>query len=189
VLLGVPAILALAVAGCGVPVDGAPTVLPKKSVPFGLLAQSAPPSASRAPAPSTVSTQIFLISSSGQLVAVTRDLPFPAPLNAILEALVVGPSNAEAASGLQSAVPSQTQVLGATVSGSVATVDLSGTFAQLVGQPQIEAVAQIVFTATALSGLSEVTFELDGQQVAVPTASGVDVPIATRSEFASMAPT
>ncbi len=185
---GVLAVLVLSVAGCGVPVDSAPTVLPKSSVPFGLLAQSAPSSSPPSPAPRTVSTQIFLISSSGQLVAVTRDIAFPASLTAILEALVAGPTNAEAASGLESAVPTQTQVLSTTVSGAMATVDLSGTFTQLVGQPQIDAVAQIVFTTTVVPGLTEVAFELDGKQVAVPTASGADVPIATRSEFAGMAP-
>lgn len=176
------------VAGCGVPVDHGPTVLSKRSVPFGLLAQSAPATTSPPSAPSTVSTQIFLISSSGQLVAVTRELPFGAPLAIVLDVLVDGPTDAEAVSGLQSAVPSQTQVLGATVSGTIATVDLSGAFTELVGQPQIEAVAQIVFTATGISGITEVDFELDGQQVEVPTATGVDVPVATRPDFASMAP-
>lgn len=187
-LLCALATLAAVASGCGVPVDNSPTVLSKSAVPFNLLAPSPPSNAATSPTPSTVSVEIFLITSSDQLVPVTRDVAFPAPLTAILGAVVDGPTNAESASGLQSAVPAQTQVLAATTSGHLATIDLSGTFAQLVGQPQIDAVAQIVFTVTALPGLSEVAFELDGQQVVVPTASGVDVPIATRSEFASMAP-
>ncbi len=79
----------------------------------------------------------------------------------------------------QSAVPAQTTVLGAVVgAGGVATVNLGGTFGQLVGQAQIQAVAQIVFTATALPGVTGVTFELAGQAVDVPMASGAQVPVA-----------
>jgi hypothetical protein len=176
-------------AACGVPIDSGPTALSRRDVPFGLLAPSAPMSTTTTgPAPVAVSVQIFLLTPSGKLSGVSRDVPFPAPLSAILGALVDGPTNTEAAAGLQSAVPAQTDVLGAAVSGGVATVNLAGTFGQLVGQAQIDAVAQIVFTATALPGVTGVTFELAGQPVDVPTATGVDVPTANRSQFASMAP-
>lgn len=180
--------LAVSTGGCGVPVSGVPTVLSKNAVPFDLLAPSPPTSAAAAPTPSTVSVEIFLINSSGQLVPTTRDLAYPAALGAILGALVDGPTNTESAAGLQSAVPAQTQVLSATTAGHVATVDLSGTFAELVGQSQIDAVAQIVYTVTVLPGLTAVDFELDGQPVDVPTATGAEVPVANQSDFSSMAP-
>jgi hypothetical protein len=57
-----------------------------------------------------------------------------------------------------------------------------------VGQAQIEAVAQIVFTTTALPGVSSVDFELSGQSVEVPVASGAEVPSANRFQFAPLAP-
>jgi spore germination protein GerM len=107
----------------------------------------------------------------------------------VLGVLVRGPTNIEAAEGLSSAVPAQTTVLGAVIgSGGVATVDLGGTFGQLVGQAQIQAVAQIVFTATTLPGVTSVTFELAGQAVDVPVASGAQVPSANRAQFAPLAP-
>jgi spore germination protein GerM len=133
---------------------------------------------------------IFLVTSSGHLVAVARDVPATQEsLAAVLGVLVRGPTNIEAAEGLSSAVPAQTTVLGAVIgSGGVATVDLGGTFGQLVGQAQIQAVAQIVFTATTLPGVTSVTFELAGQAVDVPVASGAQVPSANRAQFAPLAP-
>ena len=190
IVLGLVALAATAVAGCGVPVDQSPTVLPRQGVPFGLLDQSAASTTTTSPgnSPVEVTVQIFLLSPNGHLVAVTRDVPFPAPMTAVLGALVDGPTDAEAANALQGAVPAQTTVVSATVSNGVATIDLGGTFSQLVGQNEIDAVAQVVFTATALAGVTQVAFELDGQAVAVPTAGGADVAVANRSQFASMAP-
>ncbi|MGH9016830.1 MAG: GerMN domain-containing protein [Acidimicrobiales bacterium] len=184
-------VAAVALSACGVPVDRAPTALPRKGVPFGLLR----PSSSSSTATSVVSplesqVQIFLVTSSGHLAPVLRRVrTTEESLTAVLGALVRGPSNVEAAAGLASAVPPQTNVLGASIgTDQVATIDLGGTFGQLVGQAQIEAVAQIVFTATALPGVSGVTFELSGQPVEVPVASGALVPVADSSQFAALAP-
>jgi len=188
-LAGVVVVAGCALSGCGVPVDSAPTALSRSGVPFDLLAPSSPTSTTTSLPPATVGVQIFLVSSSGQLVAADRPVPYPASLSSAVAALIDGPTAAESAASLQSAVPAQTDLLSATISGGIATIDLGGTFGQLVGQAQIDAVAQIVFTATALPGVSDVVFELNGQPVAVPTASGADVPTANRSQFTSMAPT
>jgi hypothetical protein len=188
---GLAVVAVITLAGCGVPVDRAPSALPRGGVPFGLLRPS-PPSTTTTSAPSPVQApvSIFLVASSGHLVAVARELPAAQEsLVTVLEALVRGPTNTEAAAGLSSAVPIQTTVLGAVIgTGGVATVNLGGTFGQLVGQAQIEAVAQIVFTTTALPGVSSVDFELSGQSVEVPVASGAEVPSANRFQFAPLAP-
>jgi hypothetical protein len=179
-------------AGCGVPVDRTPSALPRKDIPFGLLAPSAP-TTTTTPPPSEAQNpvSIFLVDSSGHLQAVAREVPAAEDSVAgVLGLLVRGPSNAETLAGLESAVPAQTTVLGAVVgSTGLATVNLGGsTFGQLVGQAQIQAVAQIVFTASALPGVSDVAFELAGQAVDVPVASGAQVPVANRSDFAGLAP-
>ena len=181
----------LLLVGCGVPIDKGPTALARSGVPFGLLDPSTVPTTTTAPNPTpvTVSVQIYLLDPAGQLVAVERQVPVPAPLTAVLAALADGPTNAEAAAGLQSSIAPQTQVVSATVSGGLATVDLAGTIGQLVGQAEINAVAQIVFTATALPSVTGVSFDFNGQPVSVPTATGAEVPIASRAQFASMAPT
>jgi hypothetical protein len=46
----------------------------------------------------------------------------------------------------------------------------------------------VVFTASALPGVTSVTFELNGQPVQVPVASGAQVPVASPSQFAPLAP-
>lgn len=180
-------------AGCGVPVDRGPVALSRSGVPFHLLDPSVPPTTTTTvTSPVEVPIEIFLFGPSGVLAAVSRAVPSSQDLlPTILGALVDGPTEAETASGLQSAVPPQTSVLGANVGpGGLATVDLAGAFAQLVGQAQIEAVAQIVYTATALpgGGVTQVTFQIAGQPIEVPVASGAQVPIADRTEFASFAP-
>jgi len=187
----VAAAAALSLAACGVPVDRTPTAIPKNAIPFGLLqpsARSTTTTTAASPGQSTV--KIFLVTSGGRLAVADRQLPEAQPSVAeVLQALVRGPTAAETASGLQSAVPAQTTVIGATVgAGGTATVNLGGTLGQLVGQAQIEAVAQIVFTATALPGVTQVGFELAGQPIDVPVANGAEVSVANRVQFASLAP-
>ena len=183
--------LCTATAACGVPVDSGPSAVSKSGVPFGLLAPSPPPStATTQPSPIEVPVQIFLVGSSGHLVSVARTVSVAEPdLGSALTALVDGPTQSETAAGLQSALPAQTIVLGATISNGVATVDLGGPFGQLVGTQQIEAVAQVVFTSQALPGVTGVTFELSGAPVQVPTASGAEVTLASTAQFAPFAPT
>jgi hypothetical protein len=181
-------VLATGVAACGVPVDKQPSAL--SGVPFGLLQpNSSPTTATTAPSPVEVPVQIFLIGPTGHLASVARDVSVSAPdLATVLQALMAGPTDAESGTGLQSALTTQTTVLGAGITGGVATVNLGGTFGQLVGPPEIQAVAQVVFTASALPGVTGVTFELSGQPVEVPIASGALVPVAAPAQFATLAP-
>ena len=105
-------------------------------------------------------------------------------------ALVQGPTNTEAQQErLESAVPAETTLLGVVTGPTgIVTVNLGGTFKQLVGQANIQAVAQIVYTVSAQPGVTGVTFELSGQAVDVPTASGAQVPVADPAEYAPLAP-
>ena len=182
--------LGVGLTSCGVPVDRQPAALSRHGIPFNLLEPTAPSTtATTAPSLVGVPVQIFLIGANGHVAPVAREVPVSAPdLATVLGALVLGPTDAEAASGLQSAIPVRTTILGATISGAIATVNLGGTFDQLVGPPQIQAVAQVVFTASSLPGVTGVTFELAGVAVEVPVASGAQVPVANRSQFTDLAP-
>jgi hypothetical protein len=182
--------LLVATAGCGVPVDSHPTALARHGIPFNLLAPNvSTTTATTAPSPIEVPVQIFLVGPTGHLVPVARDVPVSAPdLATLLRALLAGPTDAESAAGLQSALTTQTKVIDAGISGGTATVNLGGAFGQLVGPPQIQAVAQVVFTASGLPGVTGVTFELMGAPVDVPVASGAQVPVASTAQFAALAP-
>jgi hypothetical protein len=182
-------VAAATLAGCGIPIDAQPTALAKNGIPFGLLNPAAPTTTTSTPSSVEVPVQIFLIGPTGRLVAVARDVPVSAPdLQTVLEALVAGPTDVEESAGLQSALSAQTTVFGATIVGQIATINLGGSFGQLVGPPQIQAVAQIVFTASALPGVTGVSFELSGLPVEVPVASGAQVPVASTTQFAPYAP-
>jgi hypothetical protein len=180
----------ISVAGCGVPVDKQPSALSRHGIPFDLLQPNpSTTTATTTASPVEVPVQIFLIGPTGHLAPVTRGVSGSTPdLPTVLEALVAGPTDAESARGLQSALTTQTTVLSATIAGGVATVNLGGSFGQLVGPPEIQAVAQVVFTASALPGVTGVTFELSGQPVEVPVASGALVPVAMRAQFAPLNP-
>jgi hypothetical protein len=188
--LFVAAVVALSLAGCGVPVDNQPTALSRHDIPFGLLEPSSPTTTpTTAPSVIEVPAEIFMVGPSGHLVPVRRDVSVTAPdLASVLDALAAGPTDAEVAAGLQSALPPQIKVLGAFIASGVATVNLGNAFGELVGQLQIQAVAQVVFTAASLPGVTGVTFELAGLPVEVPVASGAQVPVANPSQFASLAP-
>jgi Sporulation and spore germination len=179
---------ALALGACGIPIDAGPHPIARGAVPFGLLDPSSATTSTSTPSPIAVPIPIFLIGTAGRLVSVARDVPVPAPMTTVLDALIAGPSASEAGAGLATAVPPETDVLSAAISSGVATVNLAGTFDQLVGQAQIEAVAQIVFTATSQPGVHGVAFELEGQPVEVPVAGGAEVRVATQAEFAPLAP-
>ncbi len=185
------AVTVISLTGCGVPSDRSPSAIPRRAIPFGLLAPSTKSTTTTsAPSPVAATVQIYLVGPNGHLVKVAREVPASqASLDTALDALVKGPTNEEAAAGLQSDVPARTVVLGASIGvGGVATVNLGGTFGQLVGQAQILAVAQIVFTATGVAGVTGVTFELLGQPVNVPVANGAQVTTATPAQFATLAP-
>ncbi|HVA03216.1 MAG TPA: GerMN domain-containing protein [Acidimicrobiales bacterium] len=182
--------VALGLAGCGVPVDKQPAALSRHGIPFDLLAPTqSTTTVTTGPSPIAVPVQIFLIGPTGHLVAVARNVTVSPPdLATVLKVLLAGPTDVEAAAGLQSAVATQTTVLAANIAGGTATVNLGGTFGQIVGPPEIQAVAQVVFTASTLPGVTGVTFELMGQPVQVPVASGALVPVATTAQFAALAP-
>jgi len=123
----------LLLVACGVPVDRSPSALPRNAIPFGLLQPSAPSTTTTTgPAPARVTVKVFLVTSAGRLAVVNRELPSDQQsLAAVLESLVAGPTNVEAAAGLLSAVPAQTTVLGATVgAGGMATVNFGGPLGQ-----------------------------------------------------------
>jgi spore germination protein GerM len=174
---------------CGIPVDNAPHALARSDVPFGLLQPSNAATTTSTTTPSVgVPVTVYMMGADGHLTAVSRDVPVPAPITAVLGALVAGPTATEASTGLASAIPTQTSILSAAVTAGVVTVNLAGPFDQLVGQAQIEAVAQFVFTATAQPGVHGVSFQLSGQPVEVPVAGGAQVPVATPDQFAPLAP-
>ena len=134
--------------------------------------------------------KVFFLNSSSQLQPVPRVVASPAPLTAIIIAMLAGPTTAETASGVFTAIPSDVAVLSTTAQGGVVTVNMNSAFGQITGTSTELAVAQIVATVATENGLGTgVIFEIDGQRTSVPIANGSQVagPVYL-IEFLSVAP-
>jgi hypothetical protein len=174
--VAVVGVLALATAACGIPTSSTPSAIAKDDVPVHLL-DPVTPSTINTPVPPTVAVPeaIFLVSQGQHVIAVTRDVQVPANLSDILGALLDGPTEAESSAGLQSFLTGTKVKVDATVSGGIATVDFTTNPVQVVGPDQTLAIAQVVYTATQQRGVTGVVFQIAGQPIGVPTASGSQV--------------
>jgi spore germination protein GerM len=173
-LLGV-AVLA---AGCAIPTQQSPSTIAPGHVPFGLLSPEPPPTTTTQPRQSSlVEVQVFFLSPDQQLIPESRVVYPPAPLKSIISALLAGPTDRQAANRITTAIPNDVTVLSATSNGLVITVDFNASFGQITGSSTEQAVSQVVATVAAQDGYGTgVDFEIDGQRISVPIASGAQVP-------------
>ncbi len=153
------------VAACGGPAGGSsPT--PKTTVTARATpSASANPTTSPGASPTTPTAALTLYFLRGESLGVAeRRVPHTtAPATAAMEALLAGPTAAEQAAGLTSAVPGGTRLLSLSIDGTTARVDLSARFAAGGGSVSMQArVAQVVYTLTRFSTIKAVDFMLDG---------------------------
>ncbi|MHB8296736.1 MAG: GerMN domain-containing protein [Acidimicrobiales bacterium] len=180
---------AIGLSGCALSPQASPQPVEKKSVPFGLLASSTSTPTTAPAAGQQVPVRVYMAGRT-TLVPVQRSVTSPLTLKAVLTVLLDGPTNAEAARGIQTAISSQTAVISAHISYTgTALINLNSAFAQITGQSLILAVAQIVYTTTSIPGVTSVRFALSGHPVEVPTQNGTLTkgPLTTAS-FAALAP-
>lgn len=94
----------------------------------------------------------------------SRSIAADVPVRNALEALLEGPTTTELDVGMVSSVPAGTRVLGISVDGDTATVDLSGEFDEPGGTlDEAMRLAQVVFTVTQFDGFERVKFDIDGE--------------------------
>jgi hypothetical protein len=105
-----------------------------------------------------------------RLRSVQRDVP-PAP-DSVLESLFAGPNADERDAQLDTAIPSDIELLDARPVGQVLTVDLNDVFDDLTPDGLRLAVAQIVSTATDIDGVRAVQLRIDGEPRVWPLGSG-----------------
>ena len=166
-------VLALAVVGCGVPDSSRPEVIQEREVPFQLLAPTASVTSTTQPGSvATARATIYLIDADGHLVSAEREVKFPATVGRSLEALLQGPTEDETGR-LSTSITSGTELLdleGPT--DGLVTVDLSEELLDITGRQQILALAQVVYTVTALPNVERVLFRIDGERREVPNGDG-----------------
>lgn len=165
--------VALGVAACGVPLDDTPRELAVESVPYGLLETSTTSIPEPRSLPTFRPTTVYLRDNEGHLVQVRRELPGEQTVENAVLSLLTEPTESEGASGLGTAISSTTVLRG--VSGPEAglvTIDLSSEISDVSPQSVRLALAQIVYTATAVPGVDQVLFQVDGEARQVPNAAG-----------------
>lgn len=159
---GTAALALLAVAGCaGSSRTGAPSGTTTAVAPS---TTQATPSEAAPTEPRSLSLTVYLL--RGEKVAVaSRSVPATRSVGAAaLQALLAGPSDAEREAGLATSIPEETKLLGLSIAGGVAAVDLSSDFESRGGGLSLEArLAQVVYTLTQFPSVRAVRFELDGK--------------------------
>ena len=166
-------LLLVVLASCGVPDDGAPRELSPESVQFQLLApQTTTTSTTIVDDTKQSPVGIYLVTEDGALVRQTRSVTGAPSVLKALEVLLGGPMPAEAAVGIATALtgnPSDILAIEETAPGLL-TIDLSSDVL-VTGERQIQAIAQVVFTATDFP-YTGVLFRFDGQAREVPDGTG-----------------
>jgi spore germination protein GerM len=92
--------------------------------------------------------------------------------DALLRALLAGPNAAESGQQYRTALPDTLQLLSATRKGALLVVDVTPEIQQLSGDALVLAVAQIVYTGTALSGVTAVRLLVNGAEQQWPAGNG-----------------
>jgi hypothetical protein len=111
-------------------------------------------------------------------------------LRGAVEELLKPPSSEEAGWGFTTAIPRDATVLGTSIAGGTATIDLSGAFDDDDGSAgMVLRLAQLVHTATQFAAVERVALRLDGNPIAAFSAEGIELPeTMTRADFENQAP-
>lgn len=134
--------------------------------------------------------QVWLARSDG-LVPVQRAHAWTlAAAKAAIEALLAGPTAAERASGLSSAIPKGTKLLGISLHNGVATIDFTSEYATGGGALSMQdRLGQVVYTLTGFPTIKRVLFRLDGAPVHVFSSEGIVLDHAvSRSDYVNLLP-
>jgi spore germination protein GerM len=182
------AVLGLALLGaCGVPDDQTPRLVAAEDAPLDLTPSTAPVTGEGAE--DTVAV-FFINQDTGRLAAVARPVAERTPAEAI-EQLLAGLA-ADDPGALVTRIPQGTVLLAAPIEGTTLTLDLGpegeGGIQGVQGQGQLQAFAQLVQTATGLSGVRDVRFRVGGVPIDAPTDAGVSSEPVSRDDYASLAP-
>jgi spore germination protein GerM len=167
-LIAMTAVLASLAAACAEngarPLGPAPSTEEPTPSP-GSPSPTLSPTPSESPTPEQSMTYELWFTYDGSLFVTHRTEPFtPAVGSRALEALLDGPTAAERAADLGTAINAGTRLNSLTIDDGVATVDLDGTFvSEETPAIAVGSLSQIVFTLTQFDRIEGVVFEVDGR--------------------------
>lgn len=176
------AALAVVAAACGIPTD-------RKARDIGGLDVAPNLQPAEAVAPEASTFRVYL-TGSGRLAAVNRTNP-ATPEDAI-KALLAGPTQAESTRGIGTSIPPGTELLAPPrrLDDGSLLIDVSRNFFTVDGEAQTQAIAQFVFTAMELDGVTGVLIAVNHERRAWNTSDGRRSDVAlTKFDFAPLNPT
>lgn len=158
------AAVVLVLHACGVEPEAAPRDLPEDEQELNVSSPSADTAASGA-------SRVYFIAPGEErlLRAVQREATSEFDL---IEILLQGPNEEEAQAQFDTAIPATTELLGTSNLAGVLTVNLTSDIDELDTQAMMQAISQIVYTATELDDVEAVQVEIDGQRLSAPTPDG-----------------
>jgi spore germination protein GerM len=164
-------------AACSAPLDPGPRTLRAASIPPDLRGETTSTSTTILSTGESEEVTIYFIkmdASTGndRLVAVKRLVSPPATVDKAVQKLFAGPTTQERLQGYRTAISPDTTVLGAMIEAHIATVNVSKNFAFGPPTEQINAFAQVVFTAADVAGVTGVLFAVNRHPQEVPSGDG-----------------
>ena len=163
------------------PASASPATATPSASPGTSPAASAGPTTAPSTSPAATTTvRVYLLQpdpagGDAHLVPVLRTVPATRTVaTAAVRELLAGPASDER--GLLTMIPAGSQLLGITIDGSVATVDLTGAFESGGGSASMFGrLAQLIYTVTQFPTVDTVRLRLDGQPVESIGGEGVIV--------------
>jgi len=182
-LLVITLLMALALgAGCSRQAAQGPAPQPDPTSPPS---QAETPAAEPTPTPEATSEVAVYFVRGEEAVAVTRTIEATTAIaTAALNELLGGPTSEERAADLFTEIPEGTRLLGLTIEGGLATVDLSSEFESGGGTLSMTLrLDQVLDTLFAFPTIERVAFKIDGDPVEAIGGEGIMVsPPITRSD-------
>lgn len=183
-LIGLVALAAALVAltACGLPSDESAHDISPDDVPFDLLTPAST-TVPDAPEPGDTEVVNLFFQNDERLLAVPADVPAATtsfdPQAAVTQ-LLEGTAGLGVPSGVRSAIPSGTDLLGAQTSGNTVTLNFSDELAGVESNGLVFAIAQIVYTAAGITpdrpdGTYQMVIQIDGDTITVPNDEGVEL--------------
>jgi len=133
--------------------------------------------------------KVYFVKGEKIAVAGTPAAGDTAVATAAMTALLAGPQGVAAETGMTTAIPAGTRLLGLAIANLTATVDLTGSFQSGGGSLSMQLrVAQVVYTLTQFPTVRRVEFKLDGTKVEAIGGEGLMVNGVTRATFEGVTP-
>ena len=168
-------VVLVAATACGVDVDSSPR--PVRAEPSTTTTSSVP-ERGRAEV-------VLYYVREGTLLPVIDELSNRG-LESTLRAQLQPPDGSVAVVGLGTSIPAGTELLSIARTDRTLRINLSEAFDNVVGLSRQQAIGQLVLTATQVAEVSDVIFEVDGEQITVSSPSRGDRTVVSACDFRSL---